>query len=117
MNARRRPALAVLVLVLVGSAVLVSSRDPRLVGPLPLLGLPGDLVLCGRSYAGGSGIARSAAELAGDGVVPLVVEPWLHPTCVPGACTEVATDGPCHTVIYVPAGPDRLVAYSLRGGP
>ena len=102
---------------LIGAVVLASSQEPRLFGPLPLIGVPGDIVLCGRSYDGSSAPLRTLPELTAGDVPPLIVDPWLHADCVPGACSGQATDAPCATVIHVPAGQGRFLGYSLRGGP
>ena len=112
-----RPRRALAGLVLAAAVVLQSSRDPRSFGSVPFLGLPGDIALCGRSYEGQRGSTRTAEDVSAGGGTPLVVEPWFHAPCLPGACTAVAADTPCHTVIYVSAGPGRLVGYYAEGPP
>lgn len=112
----RTLAGAALVLVI---AAAWAWRDARPFGPVPLIGLPERIHLCGRSYnGGGQGPVRSVGEVrSAGGFEPVVVDPWLHPPCVPGACTEIATDEGCHTVVFVRVGRDGIVGYDLQGGP
>jgi len=117
---RRGLLLVAAVVVLTGMVALPTLDLPlmRELGRVTGLGVPRSIELCGRSYEGGDGPRWTLEEVRQHfGVEPIVVEPWLHPDCVPGACTRIATPGPCHTVIFARTGPDSLAAYELQGGP
>jgi hypothetical protein len=94
-------------------------RDARPFGEVALIGLPERIDLCGRSYdGGGQGPVRTVSEVRTvGGFEPVIVDPWLHPPCVPGACTDVAAAEPCHSVVFVRVGRDTIVGYDLQGGP
>jgi hypothetical protein len=81
--------------------------------------LPDHIRICGRGWTKDALDRRlSLAELrTRDGVEPVVVDPGLFPPCPVGACTAVAQDGPCHTVVYVRVSEDAYVDYSIQGGP
>jgi hypothetical protein len=83
------------------------------------------LVVCDRTYRGGTEV-RSGAELAADQAPIVLVDPGplgFFPSCPqPDAngnrpCTREAVDGPCATVVYVRVGDDSYAAYELSGGP
>jgi len=117
---RRGFLLVAAVLVVTGMAALPTLDLPvmRELGRITGLGIPRYIELCGRSYEGGGGPRWSLEEVRQHfGVEPVVVEPWLHPDCVPGACTVIGTAGPCHVVIFARTGPDALAAYERQGGP
>ena len=116
---RRRPrALDIGIVVALVLLAIWAWRDPRPFGQLPIIGTPQRIHLCGRTYEASIGPLWTIDQLrAGYGADALVVDPWLHLPCVPGACTDVASDGPCLTVVFVRAGRDGLLAYELRGGP
>jgi hypothetical protein len=116
---RRRPrALDIGIAVALVLLAIWAWRDPRPFGQLPIIGTPHRIHLCGRTYEASIGPLWTVDQLrAGNGTDPLIVDPWLHLPCVPGACTDTASDGPCATVLYVRAGRDALLAYELKGGP
>ena len=118
-NWRLRIALVTILAIAVAVLVIWTWRDARPFGPLPFLGLPERIDLCGRSYdGGGQSPAMTVAEVRTiGGFEPVIVDPWVHPACVAGACTRIATDTPCHTVVYVRVGRDEIVGYDLQGGP
>jgi len=50
-------------------------------------------------------------------IEPTVVDPGLFAHCPTGACTRVAQNGPCDTVVFVRVGEDAYLDYALLGGP
>ena len=116
---RRRPrSIAIGIVVALALLAIWAWRDPRPFGQLPIVGTPQRIHLCGRTYDASVGPLWTVDQLrAGNGADPLIVDPWLHLPCVPGACTDIASDGPCQTVVFVRSGRDALVAYELQGGP
>jgi hypothetical protein len=81
--------------------------------------LPGHIRICGRGWSKDALERRlSLADLrVRDGVEPVVVDPGPFAPCPTGPCTQVAQDGPCHTVVYVRVGEDAYLDYALQGGP
>ena len=101
-------------------ALAVLARpDARAFGPVPFIGLPSSIDVCGRSYdRDGQDRVRTVDEMRTlVGAELVIVDPWLHAPCVAGACTRTATQGPCATVLYVRVGRDGLLGYELQGGP
>jgi hypothetical protein len=117
--ARRRPrSFDIGIVVALVLLAIWAWRDPRPFGQLPIVGTPFRIDLCGRTYEASSGPLWTVDQLrAGARSDPLIVDPWLHLPCVPGACTDTASDEPCQTVVYVRAGRGTLLAYELIGGP
>jgi hypothetical protein len=81
--------------------------------------LPDHVRVCGRGWTKDALLRRSTlAEIrTRDDVEPVIVDPGWFPSCTPGACTAVAQDLPCATVVYVRVGEDAYLDYSLQGGP
>jgi len=87
--------------------------------------LPARITVCDRDYRkDASDRRRSWAKISADttpGFQPVVVDPSLLAQvlspCQVGACTRIAQDGPCATVVWVRVDWDAYVAYSLVGGP
>jgi hypothetical protein len=117
---RRRSVIAVAVfaailipLVLVAATVL---QGPGTTAIHNVLTLPDRVHACGRNYHG-PGSARTLAEIRSDGIEPVLVDTGWLGRCPAGACTAVASDAPCATVVYVRVGHDAYVPYELLGGP
>jgi len=117
---RRRAATAVagfaailIPLILVAATVL---QGPGATAIHNALTLPDRVHACGRNYHG-PGAPRPIADIRADGTEPVLVDTGWLGRCPAGACTTVATDAPCATVVYVRAGEDAYVAYELLGGP
>jgi hypothetical protein len=81
--------------------------------------LPDHFTACGRTWI--KDVLERTQSLDGIrhmiGVEPVFVDPGPLTACPDGACTAVAQDGPCHTVIYVRVGEDAYLGYELSGGP
>jgi hypothetical protein len=81
--------------------------------------LPGRLHVCGRTWSKGEAQtleAITADYSPGPTLVAPILGGLLSP-CPGTACTNVALNTPCDTVIFVRIGEDAYVAYSLAGGP
>ena len=79
-------------------------------------GLPHQVHVCGRDYRGPA-YEQTLAAIRADGIEPVLVDTGLLAPCPAGACTTVATDTGCATVVYVRIGEDAYVSYELLGGP
>jgi len=107
-------AAAILIpLVLVAATVL---QGPGTTAIHNALTLPDRVHACGRNYHG-PGAPRPIAQIRADGTEPVLVDTGWLGRCPAGACTTVATNTPCATVVYVRVGEDAYVAYELLGGP
>jgi hypothetical protein len=116
----------VLGLAIAAGAVLIPASPVRtLVRIHDPASLPGQVNTCDRDYHEDSSARRwhwadmVAATIPG--FPPVVIDPGplarLLTTCVAGACTRQAQDGPCATVIWVRVDWDAYVDYELEGGP
>jgi hypothetical protein len=113
----------VLIAVALVVALMRLGPGPAGIHDLPLLS--STITVCDRQYHGG-GLVRSLADMAADGVSPVLVDPGFlgfFPSC-PGSnpdgnrpCSRDPSAGPCATVVYVRVGGDSYAAYDLSGGP
>jgi hypothetical protein len=81
--------------------------------------LPGRISVCGRDWskdALGRQVTLDQARAMKSGGEPSVVATGPFAPCPTGPCTTTA-DGPCDTVVFVRAGTDAYIGYSLSGGP
>ena len=108
-----------------GTVFVVPGAARSLSGIHDAYALPSQIAVCDRDYRKDATDRRSTwATITADttaGFQPVVVDPGflarvLTP-CQAGACTRVAQDGPCATVVWVQVDSDAYVAYSLVGGP
>ena len=109
-----RPALGVSVLAIVLTSC--GGTPPRIHA---IAELPDHFAACGRTWIKDAlERTQSLGEIRQTiGVDPVAVDPNPLTACPAGACTTVAQDGPCHTVIYVRVGEDVYLGYELSGGP
>jgi hypothetical protein len=81
--------------------------------------LPSRLHLCGRTWNKG-GMETLEAIDADYNPGPTLVSPILGgllSPCPAAACTNVARNSPCDTVVFVRIAEDAYVSYGLAGGP
>jgi hypothetical protein len=81
--------------------------------------LPGRLHVCGRTWSKGE-VQTLETITADSSPGPTLVAPILGgllSPCPGAACTDVARNTPCDTVVFVRIGEDAYASYSLAGGP
>jgi hypothetical protein len=113
------PSLAVIGLALVVSwnTLLGFVFSPS--GVFDGSSLPARLHVCGRSWNKG-GPETLEAIVADYSPGPTLVSPVLGgllSPCPATACTDIALNTPCDTVVFVRISEDAYVGYSLSGGP
>ena len=120
-DGRRRSILAVgvfaailLPLVVIAAIALQGPGATSIHG---LFGLPERVNVCGRQYHGPGSGPQTLASIRADGIEPVLVDTGPLAPCPAGACTTVAMDTGCATVVFVRVGDDAYVSYELLGGP
>jgi hypothetical protein len=125
MSRRRRAIEAVfVVLVVLGGAIVPSLTLDRIPGLVAsnvhdAATLPDRIFVCERDWKEDALNRQfSRAQIRAQfGIEPTAVDPGLFAHCPTGACTRVAQNGPCDTVVFVRVGEDAYLDYALLGGP